>query len=101
MRSTHSADRVPGCLLHHSFPELARREITQRAMGVDVVVMLEPRIELAQHASRIGFRADQRVIPFEQFDKGFGHTIRLGLSIGVVRGTKPISRAKARVSPAV
>jgi len=31
--------------------------------------------QLAQHAGRIRFRADPRVIPLEGFDEGFGHAV--------------------------
>src|SRR5215471_489331 len=78
MRSTLSADRVLGRRLHEVFPELVWRAVAQRLVRMDGVVMLEPRVELAQHTGRIGFRADPRVIPLDGFDEGLGHTVRLG-----------------------
>ena len=78
MRSTQSADRILGRLLHDVFPELVWRAVAQRLVRMHAVVMLEPRIELAQHAGRIGSRADPSVIPLEGFDEGFGHAVRLG-----------------------
>jgi hypothetical protein len=44
-------------------------------MRMHAVVMLEPRIELAQHTGRVGPRADPRVIPLEGFDEGFSHAV--------------------------
>jgi hypothetical protein len=55
MRSTHRADRVPGRLFHHLFPELSRREITQPAMGLDVVVMLEQESNWRSTLAALGF----------------------------------------------
>src|SRR5580704_12526868 len=44
-----------------------------------ITIMLEARIELAQHADRVGLGADPRVIPLGCFltDEGFGHAVRL------------------------
>src|SRR3954454_15613086 len=77
MRSTRSADRFLDRLFHKLVPELARRAVAQRFVRVDRIVMAEPRIELAQHAVRVGLGADACVIPLDGFDEGFGHAIRL------------------------
>src|ERR671931_346145 len=78
MRATHSADRVVGRLSHELSPELARRVVTQRFVRMHAIVMLEPRVELTQDAGRIELRTYPRVIPFEGFDEGFSHAVRLG-----------------------
>src|SRR5438270_6205921 len=101
MRSTHSADRVLGRLSHELSPELARRTVAQRFVRMHAVVMLEPGVELAQHAGCVGLRADPRVIPFEGFDKAFSHAVRLRALDRRVHGTRPMYRARVRVSPAI
>src|ERR1041384_2417513 len=78
MRATHSADRVLGRLSHELSPELARRTVAQRLVRMHAVVMLEPSVELTQHAGRVRLRTDPRVIPLEGFDEGFSHAVRLG-----------------------
>src|SRR5436190_120957 len=77
MRSTHRADRVLGRFLEDLFPELTRRAVAQRFVRMHAVIMLEPAIELAQHAGRVWLRTDPGVIPFEGFDEGFSHAVRL------------------------
>ena len=59
----------PRSLLQVSDFELARRAVAQRLVRLHAVVMLEPSIELAQHAGRVGLRTDPRVITFEGFDE--------------------------------
>jgi hypothetical protein len=77
MRSTHSADSVLGRPLHHLFPELARRAVAQRLVRMHAIVILEPRIELTQHAGAIGPVAHPGIIALNGFDEGFGYAVRL------------------------
>jgi|SRR5271170_2517854 len=101
MRSTHGADRVLGRLVDELLAELARQAVAKRLVRMHRVVVLEPAVELAQHAGGVGPRADARVVAFEGFHEGLSHAVDCGLSIGVVHGTKPISRTSLRVSLAV
>src|SRR5262249_23434560 len=78
MRATHSADRVLDHFLSRLLPELARRAVGQCFVRVNVVVMRERGMELTQHAGRVGLGTHPRVVPFDGFDEGFSHAVRLG-----------------------
>ena len=56
MRPTHGADRVPGRHYYQLVRELARRAVAQRPARMDDVVVLEPVVELTQHARGIRTR---------------------------------------------
>ena len=65
------------------------------------ISMFEPRIELTQHAGRVGLCADPRVIPFEGFDESFSHAVRLGTLDRCRAGNQPDVPGQGRGSPAV
>ena len=70
-------------------------------MRVNLVVVGEPGWQLTHDGLGIGSRTDAEIVAFDRTDEGFSHSIALGLSMGVVLGSRPMSRAKLRVLPAV
>lgn len=70
-------------------------------MRVKLVVVVEPFRQGEHDGSGIGDGIHRDVIALEGAHEGFGHTVALRLWIGVVSGSRPISRAKRRVGPAM
>jgi hypothetical protein len=87
MRSTRSADRILGRrLLHHLFPELARRSVAERLVRVkrlvrvSSIIVLEPVVEPAQDACGIGLRVDLRLSRLINLTKASAIPFDCGLS---------------------
>ena len=68
---------------------------------MDGVVVREPTIELLNHRGGVRTLLDLCIVALEGLHEGSAIPFNCGLSIGVVRGTRPITLASTRVSAAV
>src|SRR3954447_23415655 len=79
-----------------SSDELSRGELAEGFVRVNLVVVGEPARQLAEDALGVRSRADADVVAFDGA-KASAIPLDWGLSMGVVLGSRPRSRAKDRV----
>ena len=81
--------------------ELPGRAHAEPAVGVVVVVVGEPPVELSEHRDGVRQRVDANVVALERPDQGLGEAVALGTSDRGEAGLQAQRTGKSRVSLAV